>query len=96
MRETSLCGRVPGKRFAGVQWQPQVCGVQAQPRPEAEACWPEDGALNTESCFATALLRHFGQVTFSRIERTIVSKRCLQLRQQYSKIGMAFLLRQNL
>jgi hypothetical protein len=63
--------------------------VQAHPAPDAASC-PEAGELNKESCFSTALLWHFGQAIFSRVDRTIVSKWCLHLRQLYSNIGMAF------
>jgi hypothetical protein len=62
--------------------------VQAQPPLEPAADSPEAGELKTESCFSSVLLWHFGQAIFSDAERTIVSKRWLHLRQQYSKIGI--------
>lgn len=70
--------------------------MQAQPPPETPlaAVSLDAGELKTDSCFPIEPLRHFGQVIFSRVESTTISKRCSHLRQQYSKIGMAFLARQ--
>jgi hypothetical protein len=62
--------------------------VQAQPSLELAAASPDAGELKTESCFSTELLWHFGQAIFSWDDKTMVSKRWLQLRQQYSKIGI--------
>jgi hypothetical protein len=61
-----------------------------QPQPPAETVFSdcEPGELNTESCFSTAELSHFGQLTFSRAERTMDSKLWWQRQQLYSKIGI--------
>jgi hypothetical protein len=61
-----------------------------QPQLPAETVFSdcEPGELNTESCFSTAELSHFGQLTFSRAERTMVSKLWWQRQQLYSKIGI--------
>jgi hypothetical protein len=49
--------------------------VQAQAPPlDAAASLLDPSELNTESCFSTALLSHLGQRTFSRLDRTMVSK----------------------
>jgi len=62
--------------------------VQAQPPADAPESFPDPGELNTDNCFSTALLSHSGQLTCSRVDRTMVSKRCWQRRQLYSNIGM--------
>jgi len=58
--------------------------VQPQPLPEGFFSDCEPGELNTESCLSTAPLSHFGQAGFSRVDRTMVSKRWSQRRQLYS------------
>jgi len=55
--------------------------VQAHPPPEVGLSCAAVGALKTESSFSIAMLWHFGQAIFSVVERTIVSKWCLHLRQ---------------
>ena len=63
--------------------------MQPQPPPELGFSDAEAGELNTESCFSTAELSHFGQLTFSRVERTMYSKLWWQRLQLYSKIGIS-------
>jgi hypothetical protein len=62
--------------------------VQAQPPTDALEFFPDPGELNTDNCFSTALLSHLGQLTCSRADSTMVSKRCWQRQQLYSNIGM--------
>ena len=62
-----------------------------QPHPPllaGAASFAAPGELNTDNCFCTALLSQLGQLTFSLTERMMVSNRCSQRRQLYSKIGM--------
>ena len=64
--------------------------MQAQPPPlGAATSLVEPTELNTDSCFSTALLAHLGQLTFSRLERTMVSNGWSHWRQRYSKIGIS-------
>ena len=46
------------------------------------------GALKTDNCLSTFLLWHLGQLIFSRVDKTTVSKCWSQLRQLYSNIGI--------
>jgi hypothetical protein len=48
--------------------------VQAQLPAEAAPSLADPGELKTDNCFSTALLSHFGQLTFSRVESTMLSK----------------------
>jgi len=63
--------------------------VHPQPPPlDGTDSFAELGELNTDNCFCTATLEHFGQLIFSAFESTMVSNRWLQRRQVYSKIGI--------
>jgi hypothetical protein len=60
-----------------------------QPHPPAEAvCGSDPGELNTESCFWTELLEHFGQLTVALLLKTSSSNLWAQLWQLYSNIGI--------
>ena len=62
--------------------------MHPQPPLDGADSFVDPGELNTDNCFSTDTLAHFGQSIFSCVESTIVSNRWLQRRQVYSKIGI--------
>ena len=63
--------------------------MPVQTPPSGAASPVAAGALKTDNCLSSFLLAHLGQLTFSRDDKTMVSKFWSQLRHLNSKIGMS-------
>jgi hypothetical protein len=49
--------------------------MHPQPPLDGADCFVEPGELNTDNCFSTEALSHFGQLIVSFVESTMVSNR---------------------